>query len=64
MFEMLKLILLDILGIKNAPVAPAGYFVARDPGFHNPAVRRNGFKDYSYAEDRMGGFPVDRERVM
>lgn len=63
MFEMLKLILLDILGIKSAPVAPAGYFVARDSGFHNPAVR-NGFKDYSYAEDRMGGFPVDRERVM
>lgn len=66
-YDMIKLIVLDVLGIRPAPMAPVQTPVVPPDDEDNrvmPEYMNPPFKDYSYGEDRMGGYPVDRERVM
>lgn len=65
-YDMIKLIVLDVLGIRPAPMSsvqtPA---VPPEDDSHMLSEFMNPpFKDYSCGEDRMGSYPVDRERVM
>lgn len=67
-YDMIKLIVLDVLGIRPAPMAsvqtPA---VPPEDEDDNPMLSEfmnPPFKDYSCGKDRMGSYPVDRERVM
>lgn len=59
MFEMLKIMFLDILGIRSAPPAPVGGYYVADPGLNAPRPMAN----YTCNQDRTGSFPVDRDRV-
>lgn len=67
-YDMFKLIVLDVLGIRPAPMAPVQTPAVPPAGENDnhrlSKYRKTPFKDYSWGEDRMGGYPVDRERVM
>jgi hypothetical protein len=63
MFEMFKLIFLDILGIRSAPYANEQSRVETVENNDDPA-RSISPPDYSCGVDRIGSFPVDRDRVL
>lgn len=63
MFEMVKLIFLDMLGIRSAPYANEQSRTATVENDDDPA-RPIFPPDYSCGVDHMGSFPVDRDRVL
>lgn len=65
-YDMIKSIVLDVLGIRVVPIAPDHSSVVHpeEDDHKKGAYMPPPHKDYSYGEDRMGGFPVDRERVL